>query len=89
MNCVVYRSKTKDLTYLYVCKQDDFSLVPPGLLKMLGELEQVMLLELHPEKKLAQVDALALITHLEEAGWYLQMPNRDSLPKNFLLKPNL
>ncbi len=84
MNCVVYRSQLKDLTYLYINKEGDFSQVPETLMKMLGTLEQVMFLKLHPEKKLAQVEVLDLIDHLKEAGWYLQIPHRNELPKNLL-----
>ncbi|VAW85711.1 hypothetical protein MNBD_GAMMA16-293 [hydrothermal vent metagenome] len=84
MNCVVYRSKVKDLTYLYVCKEGDFSQVPESLLRMLGTLEQAMHLELHVGKKLAQVEVLELMGHLKDVGWYLQIPNRDELPKHIL-----
>ncbi|NOY72785.1 MAG: YcgL domain-containing protein [Gammaproteobacteria bacterium] len=84
MDCVVYRSKLKDLTYLYIKKEDDFSQVPDTLINMLGALEQVMFLELHPKKKLAQVEVLDLIHHLKEAGWYLQIPDRNELPKQLL-----
>jgi len=84
MNCVVYRSKVKDLTYLYICKEDDFSQVPESLLKMLGALEQVMHLELHTGKKLAQIEVVDLMGHLKEEGWYLQIPNRNELPKHML-----
>jgi len=84
MNCVVYRSKAKDLTYLYVRKEDDFSQVPESLLKMLGGLDKAMHLELHAGKKLAQIEVLELIDHLKNVGWYLQIPNRDELPKQML-----
>ena len=77
MNCAIYKGSKKYDSYLYIEKEDDFSRVPEALLKMLGELEFVMALELSAERKLAQADVNAVMAKLEDEGFYLQMPKKD------------
>lgn len=72
--CSVYRSPKKEGMYLYVEKAKGLNDVPEALLKQFGKPEHAMVLVLQPEKKLARVDALAVLESLTEKGFYLQMP---------------
>ena len=72
--CVIYRGAKKADSYLYVERESDFGAVPRALLDMLGPLTWVMSLELHPQRKLAQVDILQVIQSLQQQGYYLQLP---------------
>lgn len=72
--CAIYRSAKKADSYLYVEREADYARVPQALLDMLGPLTWVMSLELHPQRKLAQVDVMQVIQSLAQQGYYLQMP---------------
>jgi len=76
MHCAIYKGHKKHDSYLFIEKKDDFSRVPESLLKILGNLELVMVLELGKKKKLAQADPMKVIQALEEEGFYLQMPDK-------------
>lgn len=80
MNCVVYKGRARPDTYLFVEHAGDWSRVPASLLQQMGELEEVMTLELTPERRLARVDATVLMTALQGDGFYLQLPPRDNIP---------
>lgn len=72
--CSVYRSPKKEGMYLYVEKAKGLDDVPEALLQQFGKPEHAMVLVLQPEKKLARVDALAVLESLKDKGFYLQMP---------------
>ena len=74
MNCVVYKGRRKADTYLYIERADDFSRVPDSLLRLLGELEQVIHLTLDEGKPLANANVIEVMQLLESQGYYLQMP---------------
>lgn len=74
MHCAIYKGTKKLDHYLYVEQEEDFSRVPEPLLNMLGELQLVMILELGPERKLAQADIEQVRSALREQGYYFQMP---------------
>jgi uncharacterized protein YcgL (UPF0745 family) len=74
MYCVIYKSKKKQNTYLYVAAKDDFDAVPETLLGLLGEPVYVMELDLSQIRKLAQEDVLQVMKNLQEKGWHLQLP---------------
>lgn len=80
MNCAIYKGHKKIDHYLYIEKKDDFSRVPDALLKMLGELELVMTLELGPNRILAQADVNEVRKSLREQGYYFQMPPNTNEP---------
>ena len=85
MNCVIYKGKLKVDTYLYIECEDNFERVPEALLKMLGQLEQVMELTLNKEKPLANADVEEVMQLLDSQGYYLQMPPEKSIEE--LLSP--
>lgn len=72
--CQIYKSPRREEMYLYVEKDRDLQDVPEVLLRQFGKPEQVMLILLSPEKRLARVDVNEVLTHLDEVGYYLQMP---------------
>lgn len=82
MKCTIYRSNKKDLTYLYLPEQEDMeealAKVPEALMKLIKPLEQVMEIELSPERTLAQEDVESVMQQLKEQGWFLQMPKDDN-----------
>lgn len=85
MFCVIYRSRKRDQTYLYVEKKDDFSRVPEELMKGFGEPHLAMILPFDRSKKLANADFDKVKEALNEQGYYLQIP----LPPESLLKMHL
>jgi len=70
----VYRSKAKDQMYLYIVKKNDFSNVPESLLKIFGQPEFSLQLNLNKREKLARVELSEVKVALKEQGYYLQMP---------------
>lgn len=72
--CVIYKSTAKADTYLFVLKADDFSAVPDTLLKALGEIDNIMELELTSESQLARNNTEQVLQDLETLGYHLQMP---------------
>jgi len=80
MNCVVYKGQARPDTYLFVETAGDYSRVPASLLQQMGTLEEVMTLELTPERRLARVGGAVLMAALSGDGFYLQLPPRDDIP---------
>lgn len=77
MNCYVYKSLRRADTYVYLRDRDDFSVLPPALMEVLGSLAFVLQLELTPERKLAREDTTVVLSHLARLGFHLQMPPAD------------
>ena len=80
--CSIYRSPKKEGMYIYVPKKELFEQVPDALLKQMGEPGHVMDLLLTPDRKLARVDVIEVMKHINEQGFYLQMPPGD--PKDMV-----
>ena len=80
MRCVVYKSERKPDSYLYVTTKDEFTEVPEALLKMLGELQFIMNLDLASRDKLGYADIAEVIRLLDEQGFFLQMPPGEGYP---------
>ena len=74
MQTWIYKGSRKAHTYLYVIKERDFSAVPDALLRLLGELQLVIQVELSSKRQLAQVDVTAVIEQLQTQGYFLQLP---------------
>ena len=72
--CQVFRSSRKQEMYLYVEKSRGVEDVPAVLLAQFGEPEELMVLVLSAEKKLARVNAAEVMMQIETNGYYLQMP---------------
>ena len=84
MFCVIYRSTSRDQTYLYVEKKDDFSRVPEELMKSFGRPQLAMLLPLDG-RKAGERRSGESQKALTEQGYYLQLPP----PPENLLKQHL
>ncbi|RTE87604.1 MULTISPECIES: YcgL domain-containing protein [Gammaproteobacteria] len=74
MWCVVLRSNKKADTYLYLPESAEFDDLPENLKVLFKSYEQVMKLYLKEDKKLARITGAELIKHLQEPGYYLQLP---------------
>jgi hypothetical protein len=74
MKCVVYKGMCKQGTYLYVASAETLTELPKALLDQLGELQQVMDLDLTPHVNLAAADPAAVMNSIESRGFYLQLP---------------
>jgi uncharacterized protein YcgL (UPF0745 family) len=81
MHCAIYKGSLKPESFLYIERPDDFSRVPELLLKMFGELELVMELDLGSRTKLANADLEEVKHLLVEQGYYLQMPPDKDAPR--------
>lgn len=74
MLCSIYKSPKKLDTYLYIPFKSSFEELPKALMKMWGEPELVMHLDLNSREKLSTADIDEVKAKLEEEGYYLQMP---------------
>lgn len=88
LECAVYKSLKKDETYVFIPTTTSLSDLPDDLLKVLGQAELVMTLNLTPEKKMARGSAEVVMKSIEEQGFYLQMPEKPELNKNPLPSHN-
>lgn len=70
----VYRSPKKDEMYLYLEVKDDFSKVPEALLKVFGEPQFALVINLSKREKLSRVNITDVRQHLQQQGYFLQMP---------------
>lgn len=86
MLCQVYRSGRKPETYLYVEFGREHSTLPDALLQQLGELSQVMILDLAKRQQLANADIQLVKSALQEQGFYLQLPPG---PEEYLRKQSV
>ena len=82
MNCCIYRSKKKQGSYLYITEKNNFDQVPDELMKLFGKPEFSFEFELDENRKLANADAKEVIKHLQENGFFLQLPPPDDVIKN-------
>jgi len=72
--CEVFRSPRRAETYLYTARSEGLARVPQALLDSFGEPESVLTFRLHRHRKLARVEASAVIEAIAEHGFYLQLP---------------
>jgi len=77
MKCSVFRSNLKEFTYIYLAEGQNFDDLPSSLVKVFGEPELVINLELTPDRKLAYEDIEQVKQNLAEQGYHLQLPPQD------------
>jgi hypothetical protein len=65
--------------YIYLAEKDNFSCVPPTIMRSLGIADFSMELELFGDKKLAREDVTTVIKNLETKGFHLQLPGNTSI----------
>ena len=73
----VLAGKRKPETYLYVPADAETEDLPADLLSLLGELREVIALDITPERQLARCTGAEVLEGLANAGYYLQMPPRE------------
>jgi hypothetical protein len=73
MLCHIYRSNQKLDTYLYLLDKDDFSIIPPELLRVFGQPEFSFSFDLTEERKLAREDTAEVLENLAQQGYHLQL----------------
>lgn len=74
MKCLVYKSKRKPDTYLYLDQTRALETLPDSVRTLLGELELVMELDLTPERKLARESTAVVLANLGNSGFHIQFP---------------
>ena len=74
MNVVVYRSRRKPDTYLYLSTSITFDELPGPLIENFPEEEAFLEFELHETRNLALADPIKVMAALDERGFYLQLP---------------
>jgi len=79
IECAVYKSSKKDEMYVFIPTKTPLSELPEELLKVLGQAEMVMTLNLTPEKKMARGTADIVMKSIEEKGFHLQMPENSQI----------
>lgn len=85
--CIIFRSCKRDFTYIYLRKGLELEDLPAELRSLLGEVEHVMELDLASCKRLEQEDIETVRLHVEDPGYYLQLPPTED-PSGWLdLKP--
>jgi uncharacterized protein YcgL (UPF0745 family) len=70
----VLAGKRKPDTYLFIPSEAETEDLPAELLMLLGELRDVITLDITPEKQLARCTGAEVLEGLANAGYYLQMP---------------
>lgn len=73
----VYKTRRKADLYLYVDFREDLARVPETLLAQFGQPELALSLTLTRDRSLARVDAARVLSAIDEAGYFLQMPPAD------------
>ena len=74
MLCAIYRSSRRADTYLYLPHPADFSKLPEPLRHHFGQPIEVMVFALKHGRKLAHLSVDELRRHLDDPGYYLQIP---------------
>ena len=75
----VLAGKRKPDTYLFVSSETETADLPAELLLLLGELREVITLDITPEKQLARCTGVEVLQGVANAGYYLQMPPGERL----------
>ncbi len=86
LTCYIYRSERKADTYLYLLKKDDFSKVPPELLKVFGEPQFSFQFQLSPQRSLAKEDPAEVCANLQQQGYHLQLQDDLLIEQQLALK---
>ena len=73
VNIRVLAGKRKPDTYLYILADAEAEDLPADLLSLLGELREVITLDITPEWQLARCTGAEVLEGVANAGYYLQM----------------
>ena len=70
----VLAGKRKPDTFLFIYSEAEIKNLPADLLSLLGELREVITLDITAEKQLARCTGAEVLEGLANAGYYLQVP---------------
>ncbi len=79
MQCFIYRCNLKPDMYIYLAEEDDFDNIPRDVFNTLGIVEFAMELDITADTKLAREETTTVINNLQEHGFHLQLPVRESI----------
>lgn len=71
----IFKGSKKEEMYLFVDQRDGLRNVPENLLAEFGNVESVMILPLHEDKKFARISAKKALNSIETRGFFVQMPS--------------
>lgn len=74
MQCFVYASTRKPGNYVWLAARDEFGVLPPSLVPLLGELRFVLETQLDAHRRLPLEDTAVVLRNLRELRWHLQLP---------------
>tara|TARA_R110000772_G_scaffold53032_7_gene121427 strand:- start:1180 stop:1449 length:270 start_codon:yes stop_codon:yes gene_type:complete len=78
--CQIYKCSREKEMYLYVAADKELSELPEDLMMRLGNLSELMTLQLNKDTKLARVKAVSVLQEIEAKGYFLQMPPNIHVP---------
>ena len=70
----VLAGKRKPDTYLYISADAEAEDLPDDLLSLLGELREVITLDITTERQLARFTGAEVLEGVADTGYYLQIP---------------
>ncbi len=65
--------------YIYLTEQDDFSKIPPEIMRAIGITEFTMELELNADTRLARENASDVMKNLDDKGFHLLLPSETTV----------
>jgi uncharacterized protein len=74
MLCTIYKGSRENELYLYVPQKAGKDNIPDTLRERMGDIIEVMTLQLTPDKRLARANAVKVLNDIKEKGYYLQLP---------------
>lgn len=74
MRCVVYKSRRRADTFLYLRADLQPTDLPAAVAEMLGALQRVIDLDLVPGRTLAREDPAVVRANLASSGFHIQFP---------------
>ena len=74
MLCTIFKGSRESELYLYVPQKAGKENIPEGLRERMGDIIEVMTLQLTSDKKLARANSVKVLNDIKEKGYYLQLP---------------
>ena len=74
MLCNIYKGSRESELYIYVPKKTGKDNIPESLSERMGDITEVMTIEIGPDKKLARANADKVLNEIRNKGYYLQLP---------------
>lgn len=79
MQCDIYKTEKTQGLYLFVQPSQKFDELPQELHSLFVNPEKFLQIELHKDKKLAQVEAKEVLASIQEKGYFIQFPPLETL----------